>query len=318
MIATVTLNPCIDQTLTIESLVRGGMNRVRQVRSDMAGKGLNVSVALKNLGIESVCLGINYNDNGRLMDSFLDVAGIPRDFFYAPGEIRTNVKLREIESGTMTEINRPGHFADDACVGEIIGKLKTSGCGTAVLSGSLPQGIGPDAYARIMDSADKVRFVLDAEGEAFRRGLAAKRKPFLIKPNLYELESAFGVKFDAPDVMGTAARAAKFCKEIVSEGVRYACVSMGQMGAVIVSCDNAFYAPAQKIPVAGLQGAGDSMVAGMLYALAEEHDNPSEAHMLRCGVAAAGASVMREGTQLCEKADFLRLMDQAEIIPLNI
>lgn len=304
-ILTVTLNPCIDQTLTIASFTHGGMNRVTNARRDVAGKGINVSVALKGLGIDSQCAGINFNENGKLIEDYLDGLGIGYDFVDVPGAVRTNTKLFETETRIMTEINQPGAYTGPEALDTLLTKIISAEADIIILSGSRPQGVEADIYRRILE-ASHAKAVLDTEGEALRNALDGPHKPFLIKPNLFELESAFGV------ALRTKTETAQFCHTLIQEhpGLALVCVSMGGDGAMLIDREKACFAPALDIPVRGVQGAGDSMVAGMVYGLLKDTDTPD---LLRMAVAAASASVVREGTLLCDLDGFNQMLARTKI-----
>ena len=108
MILSVTLNPCIDKTIYLERLQVGAYNRVEASRSDLAGKGLNVSTVLNNLGEDTICMGLNFRNNGSLLERTLNSRGLKHHFVYADGSIRTNIKLFDQAAHVMTEINEAG------------------------------------------------------------------------------------------------------------------------------------------------------------------------------------------------------------------
>jgi 1-phosphofructokinase len=304
MIMTVTLNPCIDKTLTIASFTHGGMNRVIHERQDIAGKGINVSAALAGLGCESVCTGFNYADNGVLVMEYLDGLGIAYNFISVPGTVRTNIKLFEQDTQVMTEINQSGAYVSPGSVEALLAFIKKEQPEWLVLSGSRPQGIAADIYARILEQSAGYT-ILDTEGEALRLGLSCVKKPFLIKPNLYELENAFNVH------LPTHRDISEFCNGLLGGGLVYVCVSMGKDGALLIGAEGTFFAEAPDIPVRGTQGAGDSMVAGFLWGLAQ---NLGAGELLRCAVAAASASVVREGTLLCEGEGFTKMLKLVRVL----
>ncbi len=308
MVVTVTLNPCYDRQTVIARLTHGGMNRVINTRTDAAGKGVNVSAALKNLGADSLCTGFNYRENGAALTRYLDGLKIAHDFVDVPGAVRTNIKLFERDTSVMTEINEPGGDVPGEYADELVEKAAAL-CADGpilVLSGSRPGNVPPGIYARIMESASG-RVFLDTEGDALLAALNCARPPFLIKPNLFELETAFNVKL--PDKLAVT----DFCRrEILPKGVAYVCVSMGGDGALLISAGGAWFAPALDIPVRGLAGAGDSMVAGMVYSLLR---NAPPEEMLRMGAAAASASVVREGTLLCTGEGFGEMMGRVKVNP---
>ncbi len=320
-IVTMTLNPCIDRTLTIESLVYGGLNRVISTRTDVCGKGVNVSRALKNLGIESICLGINYSENGRMLTNALDDAGIAHDFVFAPGEIRTNIKVFEQSTRTMTEINSKGDPVTDDIERALMQKLKEyASASVFILSGSIPPGLPVDIYAQmiriIRDTNPTAMVILDADGEALRLGVA--ERPDIIKPNSLELSHLCG-ESDAnqkPNINAIVDQ----CKRVIDNGVKIICVSMGAEGALIKDGQRHFFSPVLDIEVKGIQGAGDSMVAGIAAGIAAgitsaiNSDKPSDvAELLRFAQAAAAASLVREGTLLCTREGFEDMLTRASI-----
>jgi 1-phosphofructokinase len=304
-ITVVNLNPCIDWSWHIGGFTYGGMNRVKSTRQDVAGKGINVCAALKNLGLSPLCMGFNFRDNGTAITHMLDESGIPHDFVTVDGAVRVNIKLYD-ESGTMTEINQAGAYVPPPAQEELIQKItrRSNTAGILVLSGSRPSGVSADFYARLC-AAWEGRIILDTEGEALLSALLLKeRAPCLIKPNLYELESTFKVK------LPTHTQITDFCRqEIIKRGVKIACVSLGAEGAVLITENEAHFSPALPLEIKAVQGAGDAMVAGLVYGFINALDNSDYyADLLRFAMAAAAATVVREGTQMCDRNGFDRFM----------
>jgi len=299
-IVTVNLNPCIDWVCIVPEYTHGGLNRVRRVRSDVAGKGINVAVALKNLGLEPLCVGFNFSENGFLLTEKLDALGVRHDFIETDGAIRVNMKLYEESTDIMTEINQPGAFASEEIQTKLLKKIKSldSEKGILVLSGSRPEGVAADFYAQICKLWSGKIF-LDTEGEALKCALETGLS-FALKPNLYEIESTFGV------ICSNSAEIVSFCREKLFVGkVKVICVSMGKDGAVLVTRDNAFFCPALNVQAKGLAGAGDAMVAGLVYAIVK---NLSEEEFLPTAMATAAASVILEGTQMCTLEGFTNML----------
>ena len=306
MITTVTLNPCIDETLYIDSLVAGGLNLVNRRRSDAGGKGINVAVVLRMLGLPTMCTGISFHGNGNLLAARLDEQCIAHDFAMAPGNIRTNLKVMDLSKNEMTELNSAGDPVSPAVLAEYFRKLESCVKKSAMLvfSGRIPNGAPEDIYQKSLFAAASrgLLTVVDAEKQPLKLALTAR--PALIKPNVYELETTFDCAVrDRRD-------AVEACKRIIAGGVKIVCVSMGEGGALIANKSEALYAPPLDMVPKGFQGAGDSMVAGLCRGLREK---ASLADMLRCGVAAAAGSLEREGTQLCRRADFDRLLPLVKI-----
>ena len=308
-IVTVTLNPCVDKTIEIDSLNRGGLNRVKKTRTDYSGKGVNVSKALHALGCDTVCAGIVFSGGGGAFMKSLGDDGIANDFYLIDGELRTNTKLFEINERTMTEFNERGSFNAPEKLEEIIGKIVgiCESAQSAVLAGSIPDGMPPDIYKKIIERLPGVKIILDADGAVFDEALDAG--PYAIKPNLFELEAAAGKKLSTHGEIFAA------CEKIIGAGkAKIVLVSMGSDGAVICGGGEKYYAPSLDIAVRGLQGAGDSMVAGICYAISF---GCSVRETLRCAAAAAAASIIREGTLLCLREDFDRFYNMVKISSIN-
>ena len=296
-ITVVNLNPCLDWTWHIGDFTHGGTNRVQSSRSDAAGKGINVAMALKNLGASPLCLGFNFRENGNKITEKLDANHIKHDFITAEGALRVNIKLYD-HTSTMTEINQPGGYVSpalqDALFQKILAHNKKEGI--LVLSGSYPAGITPDFYARLCE-AWQGEVAVDAFGEALRLAVESKNPPHFIKPNLDELEKTFNVK------LTTQAEIDAFCREqLVEKGVNAVCVSMGAEGALMVSKISSEFAPAFPLEIKSLQGAGDAMVAGFVYAMATGHNR------LQYAMAAAAATITKEGTLMCDREGFERIL----------
>ncbi len=301
MITTLTLNPCIDRTITINGFKYGGLNRVIHTRSDLSGKGINVSIAVHQLGGQTEALGFNYINNRDFVETNLEQSGIKYRFIDIDGTLRTNVKVFDEQNRVMTEFNENGYPVIPETLPElhklVYDRVKDSSI--MVFNGSVPAGVPKDIYRSLIETVKKsgVKTVLDADGELFLEGL--KAGPYFIKPNLYEFESAFKVKVqNKQDIV-------EISRKLIKQGVGIVCVTMGKDGAVVVSHDQAWFAPGSNIEVRGVQGAGDSLVAGICMAV-EQRLEVSE--MLRYGVAAANASLIREGTLLCTAADFRRML----------
>ena len=309
MITTVTMNPCIDKTVYLPSLTVGQLNLVEDSRLDVAGKGVNVAVVLQELGQEVLCAGINFDGNGHIMTDHLDKLGVPYDFVTAPGDIRTNIKVMDRQRNQMTEINSKGDVVADTVIEELLTKLEGFAARSTVMSfsGRIPNGAENDLYKRCVERVRPlgVKVVLDAERWPLREAIPAG--PYVIKPNLYELETGFNIKITSHK------EAVAVCREVIRQGVSVVCVSMGADGALIVDENEAWYAPALPVTPKGFPGAGDSMVAGICKAVEE---NRSIADMLRFGMAASHGSIIREGTLLCQRADYDNFLPQIPVFAI--
>ncbi|NLX69731.1 MAG: 1-phosphofructokinase [Clostridiales bacterium] len=306
MVTTVTLNPCIDRMVTVEQFTYGGLNRIKDSRMDVAGKGVNVAVVLHQLGGSAFCTGINYTERGQIIRDFLDSKGIPYDFVDVEGEVRINLKIFDMSKGVVTEVNESGNPVPPECLAKLMDMIDTYAAGSRmmVFSGSAPKKVPVSIYRDLIEQANKYKVlcVLDADDELLLNGLEAG--PYLVKPNLYELEKATGKKLATHGEIVYAART------FLDKGVSIVGVSMGSQGAIIVDENEAYYAHPVEVEVKGTAGAGDSMVAGFCVAIQE---GTGLKEMLRYGMAAATASVMREGTLLCTREGFESILPRVEI-----
>ena len=299
MIGTITMNPCIDKTLVISKFCYGGMNRVSDKRADACGKGINVSAVLTQIGVPVKTMGINYVNGADIMEKGLAASGIVYKAVMAEGTVRENMKVLDTDTGITTELNQKGDYVSPETLAEFEKLLEreAEGLDILVITGSVPQGVPENYYRRLVGWANQrgIRTILDAEGQLLLEGLRAR--PYLIKPNLFEFETAFGLKGrERKDILD-------ICRRILDVGVEVICLSMGGDGAMIVNREEAWMCRPTPIDVKSTQGAGDSLVAGMCAAMEE---GLPIGEMLRYGVSAAQGSLIREGTLLCTREDFQR------------
>lgn len=309
MITAVCFNPCVDRTISISKFTYGGMNRVQSSRSDASGKGINVAIVAAQLGEPARCVGFLYRENGALVEQRLKDNGVEGDFVWLEGRLRTNIKLYDAQAGVITEINEAGVPVGEGELeraAQLVRRCAQAG-GALVLTGSLPPGCPAGFYRTLIEQVRDTgcRTVLDAEGERLEQGVLAQ--PFLIKPNLYELEMSVGHKLDCLAQVRDAAL------RYVEKGVSVVAVSMGGEGALITDGRQTLYAPVVPVQVRSTVGAGDSMVAGLMVGF-ERGAGLQEA--FRMGVASATASVMSEGTQLVDPAEYRRQLDRVVLKPV--
>lgn len=258
MIYTLTFNPALDYSLNIDSFILGETNRSYNEDFQIGGKGINVSVILTRLGIENVALGFIAGFTGRQLNKIAEEIGIKTDFIeLEKGNTRINVKLK---GDTETEINASGPLIDLKALELLFEKLSLLKIGdTLVLSGSVPPSINNDIYEKILaELCDKgIRVCVDATNKLLLNAL--KYKPFLIKPNRFEIEQIFGETLDTDQKI---INAALFLKQ---KGAQNVLVSLGDKGAIFVdeSSKVTFIRP-HKIKSVNTVGAGDSMLAGFL------------------------------------------------------
>lgn len=290
MIITVTMNPAIDKTVEIDSLVQGGLNRIKKVEYDAGGKGINVSKTICELGGSSIATGFLGGNNGKTIASVLKEKGIENDFIWVDGETRTNTKVFE-ENGALTELNEPGPVITGEKLEALIDKLLGyAGIDTLfVLSGSIPAGVPKDTYARIIREVHKKgsKVLLDADGELFRLGVEAS--PDMIKPNRAELE-----EYAEMDYRASEEELLKIAGKFKEKGIDIIAVSMGKSGAMFLTEDISAKCPALSVKAHSTVGAGDAMVAGLAYSWDE---GLSGEETVRLCMAVSAGAVTTVGTK---------------------
>ncbi|MBR4359248.1 MAG: hexose kinase [Clostridia bacterium] len=299
MIYALSLNPCLDKSARIARFAPDAPNRIRVERTDVGGKGVNVARALHALAGTGTLVSLDFE--GEPVKAAMAAEGLTGICLPLPGQLRVNLKLRDEAAGRTIEINESGPEVHPEALRAMEDRL-LSLCreGDWVsLSGSLPSGAAQDTYRRLCRrlNAQGCQVAADCDGTAL--ALAIQAHPALIKPNAGEFQALTGV-----DPADTDA-AVEACRGLIRQGVGRVCLSRGAEGALLVSARGAWRCPAADVPVRGLQGAGDSMLAALMLALARGDAEPIA---LRYASAAARASVMRPGTLLCRREDVERLL----------
>lgn len=285
MIYTVTFNPSLDYIVTVPHFTCGMVNRTSEEKIFPGGKGINVSMVLKNLGLENTALGFYAGFTGNELERLIREKGIRADFIpVKEGMTRINVKMRSVEE---SEINGQGPAISEADIKTLYEKLdRLSDGDVLVMAGSIPDVMPQTIYMDIMKYlADKdLKIVVDATKDLLVNVL--QYHPFLIKPNNHELGEIFGVN------LSTKESVVPYAKKLQEKGARNVLISMAGEGAVLVSEDKSvFMAEAPKGTLINGVGAGDSMVAGFLAGWMKSHDYKEA---FRMGVACGSASAFSE------------------------
>ena len=305
MITTICMNPCFDETVDVDTLQVGQVNRIRNARIDLGGKGINVAVVAGRLGLDVQCVGMMGSENSTELTDMMDHEHLKHHFLSVPGRVRTNMKIYSRDGQGVTELNEPGAAVDAGILEDFfsLARRETASSDMVVMTGSLPPGCPEGTYRDLMKALDDKKCILDTEGKELE--LCAKgAHPFLIKPNLREMEATLGIQLRTIRSIRDAALL------FIRLGVEHAVVSMGEMGAMYVSETKTLFSPALRVEAKSTVGAGDAMIGGMLKGYMEEHDM---SRAFRYGIAAGAASVMTEGTQLIIRSDFEKLLDQVRI-----
>ena len=293
MIYTVTLNPSVDYIAGVECIKEGFVNRTNYESMVPGGKGINVSVVIKNLGMESCALGFVGGFTGEYIKNDLENQGIRTDFTHLESGIsRINVKLK---SEKETEINGAGPEISEREKKDFLEKVSGIKEGDIlVLAGSVPKSLGKEFYSAIMKnlSEKKVKIAVDCEGEALTSTL--QYKPFLIKPNNFELEGIFEREIESKENLEECAR------ELQKMGAQNVFVSMGKDGGLLVCQDgNTYFSPSPKGKLVNSTGSGDSVVAGFIW---EYEKSGSFENAFLMGLACGSATAFSEGFATAESA----------------
>lgn len=301
MVYTVTLNPALDCYLSPDTFTAGADHRYRECRFLPGGKGINVSLLLHSLGVETIAAGIAAGFTGRELAAALERAGCPADFlFLEQGSTRINIKIIPPHE-PETSLNGAGPAVSMEDLGRLAEKLRALAPGDfLVLSGSLPTGLPSDAYAWLAGQAPQgVQVVVDASGPALPASL--KAGPFLVKPNLEELGAAFGVE------LSTQEEALPYARRLREMGARNVAVSMGGRGAFLLTEEGAvLHRDALPGKAVSAVGAGDSLVAGFIYGWLQSKNYESA---LDWGVTAGAATAFTQGLASGEEVLALRSRD---------
>lgn len=300
MIYTVTFNPAVDLVVHADEVKIGLTNRSKSEEIYFGGKGINVSLVLKELGIRSRALGFVAGFTGAAIENSLVERGIDADFVHLEkGFSRINVKIK---SGEETELNGRGPKITEKSLQELLEKLnKIEDGDTLVLAGSIPADLPEDIYKKILErlSGRKIRTVVDATKKLLLNVL--KFKPFLVKPNEHELGEMFGVELKTVDEIIEHARKLK------EMGASNVLVSRAGNGAVLLDeYGKTHICGACKGVVKNSVGAGDSMVAGFIAGCEKDYD-----YALKLGTAAGGATAFSEG--LAEKDEIFTLLKKLDL-----
>lgn len=300
MIYTVTFNPAIDYVVRTGEMTIGATNRSNSEEIYFGGKGINVSMVLKELDMPSIALGFVAGFTGVAIEKGVQEAGIETDFVHLEnGFSRINVKIK---SSQETELNGQGPHITERAIRELFAKLDCLKDGdTIVLAGSIPNTLPADIYEQILQylSGKNIKAVVDATGELLLRVM--KFKPFLVKPNNHELGELFHV------TLQTNEEIAQYARKLQEMGARNVLVSMAGDGALLIDENGKeHFCDVCKGTVRNSVGAGDSMVAGFL---AGSKDGDYE-FALKLGTATGGATAFADG--LAKRDDIDRLLAQLQ------
>ena len=296
-IITLTVNPAIDKSTTVAGIKPNSKLRCTDPVYEVGGGGINVSRVLSELGGTSLCMYMSGGPTGEHLRDMLGNLDIPQHVFPTAGWVRENLSVTDTTNHQQYRFGMPGPMITEKEWKNTLGELETvlSEGDFLVASGSICPGMPIDFFARVAKIAKEknVKFILDTSGEALLKG--AQAGVYLLKPNLGELAALCGVKTISFSEVESLVK--KFLKNNPSEVL---VVSMGAQGAILFTKESVEHISAPIVYLKSTIGAGDSMVAGMIFALAQ---GKSLSEMARYGVACGTAATMTEGSQLCKKKD---------------
>lgn len=298
-ILSLTLNPALDLTVSLEALHPGAVNRSLGLHAHAAGKGLNVAQVLADLGHKVTVSGFLGLANATPFEALFARRGFVDAFVRVPGETRSNIKLAE-RSGRITDLNGPGPQVEAAHQAELLEALElmVAGHDAIVVAGSLPQGVSPEWFASLLRrlQAFGLPLALDSSGAALRAGLGVA--PWLIKPNEEELAEACALPTSsAADLRAAALR-------LRTSGVEHVLLSRGAEGVYWFGPDIALQARPPRVEVVSTVGAGDSLLAATLHGLLMGW--PAE-RTLRLATAIAAQAVTQLGFGIHDREQLARL-----------
>ncbi len=298
MVYTLTLNPALDYVLYSPLCTPGEINRSEREVLCPGGKGINVSIVLKSLGIETKALGFCGGETGDILLKLLMKEGLDTDFVrLSSGSTRINVKIK---SDTETDINASGPYVSENDAQRLFEKLSALNDGDwLVLAGSFAPGLSSHIYCDILQKIKhkNVNTVVDATKELLTNSL--KYRPYLIKPNNFELSEIIGENLDSDEKIIEGA------KKLQAMGARNVLVSLGGEGTILVSENGeSTKVAAPTGHVINTTGAGDSAVAGFIFGMIEENN---VAYAQKMSVCAGSATAFSEG--LATADEIMKLYD---------
>jgi 6-phosphofructokinase 2 len=300
-IVTLTVSPALDKSAHFSGLVPEQKIRCQTPLFDAGGGGINVSKAISRLEGKSLAIITSGGSTGEMLKDLLKEESISFEAIETRSGTRENFVAVDDNTNSQFRFVFPSPPVTSSEKDKIISTIQELEFKYLIVSGGLSEGMSVDFYKQIAEMAktSNSKLIIDTSGEPLRKALEAG--VYMIKPNVGELAKLVGVKHLEMEEVNEAA------KEIISKGgAEIVVVSLGPQGAVLVTKDSYDYVPAPNVAKKSTVGAGDSMVGGMVWALAQ---NKPLKEVLRWGVACGSAATMNEGTQLFKLEDAKRLFE---------
>ncbi|MBO5372943.1 MAG: 1-phosphofructokinase [Lachnospiraceae bacterium] len=306
MIITVTMNPAIDKTIMVDKFYAGGLNRIENPLTDAGGKGINVSKTIHALGGKTLATGFLGKNGSEKILACLQEENIASDFVMVDGITRTNMKIME-KDGTLTEINEQGMWIPQEKIEELVEKLTgyANEDSLFVFAGSIPKGVDTSIYGRLTAAVREkgAKVFVDADGELLKE--AIKACPDMLKPNHVELAEYFG-----KDIHIEEAELVELARKLIENKAELVAVSRGSKGALFVTKSQVIRCCAIDVEVHSTVGAGDAMVAALVYA--RQQDFTLE-ETVRLAMAASAGAVTTAGTKSPDRETIEALKKQVRL-----
>ncbi len=307
MILTVTANSALDKVIFIEEFIPTTDMRSRWMVESVGGKGFDTSVVLKSMGIDTLALGIMAGFTGKQLERVLERYGFPLDLVWVDGETRVANVIVETLHYRQSHVTSPGYPASEVAAAELSRRFcaHLPGASWAVAGGSLPEGIRPDFYARLIELANQAGkpFLLDCAGEPMR--LAAAARPAVMKMNRSELGQTFGVRAGGVEELAAAIRDFRAARDLPA-----LVVTCGKDGLLASTPEGEFLAASPPQEEINSAGAGDAASAAIPWRLSLGEPWPEA---LRWGAAVSAAVVLTPGTADCSPADVARILPDTRV-----
>ncbi|MFN6991249.1 MAG: 1-phosphofructokinase family hexose kinase [Fervidobacterium sp.] len=305
MIFTLTMNPCLDRYIYVDELIVDDTIRAKKVVDYPAGKGIDVSRVIKELGGVSIAISLVGGDTGRKLEEMLDKEGVIYSSIRVPQETRMNVILETLKG--QYRISMPGEKISVKklqVVLEVLQALVREN-DVVVVSGSLPKGVASEFYTGIIFTLKQwgATVYFDADGDKLKAGLIGQ--PDYIKPNLHEFQRLIGKSVVS---YGEIIQEARNIIEI--HDMKAILLSLGSEGAYFISKEKVLFTKTIKVNVKSAVGAGDSFLAAFVL---KKTEGASDEEALRWANAAGTAAVLTPGTRLCKKSDVERIIEKIEV-----
>lgn len=310
MITTITMNPALDKTIKVSAIHYGEVNRVGAFREDLGGKGINTGRIIGGFGIPTYNAAILGGDNRHEVMEFCQKDHMEMITQIVPGHTRTNIIIVEVDQNRTTDINEQGVAIDEENYKAFMAKVDEAASKSSflIMGGSLAKNLPVDTYGTIAKTYQEVcKVVIDADDDVLLEGL--KGSPYLIKPNIHELEDALDRQLHTDQEVIIAGR------EIIDTyGVTYVLVSMGSDGSLLVTKEEAYRGGTVPVQVVSTVGAGDSMLAGFIYGLEKNH---ALEDCIAIGTACSTITIRTDGYPKLDLEEVLTIAKQVPVMRLK-